>query len=108
MDIVALFKKAREIKDRSDLIQSKFAEFFDMVSPGQHKPFFEYNELTWFIDGVRAINKEVGDDLAWYFWEITIDGKQEWEYKFPSGNCYKIKDDETFIAFLQDVYFFLD
>lgn len=104
MDIVQLFAKAREIRDRAKIVDQKIKELFEVISPTNYPPFVEFDEFTGFVQGVRATHQGIGDDFAWYFWEIKIDGVTEWEYTLADGRTWKIKDDETFLEYLRDVY----
>lgn len=107
MDVKAIFEKALEIRARTTSASDKMAEFFKILSPTNYAPFFEHDEMSGFLDGIKLMNPELAKDFSWFFYEADIDGTKIWEYtlsKADGGKTFKVKNEKTFLALLKHKY----
>lgn len=106
-ELQEILKQANEIMERCKKIDKALSALLNLICPEQYPPSFDNDEFSGFVNGLRSANPDLGKAIAWYFWEITIDGETAYECTLSSAQTnseertFHVKDDATFLEYLE-------
>lgn len=105
MDVKNIFAEAKSIRDRCEKANTKLKELFEVLSPTNYPPFFESDEFSGFLHGIKLLHPALAEDLGWFFHEISFDrGTTDWQYTLADGKEFHITGDESFVELLEYQY----